>query len=225
MFMSKVNTERGNAWYYVHSITIFKYVQLHTLWATFIWHIVVVWTTLCKKILCSKGCYRLKKKASSFFFLPSSWPATQKFNFVSFFILRERESQCFRKKAAHLLWILIFFFLQCSKRRSAFHHGYSVFFTAWKLDFMIFLTADIDHLYWCLRTLGDFVPQRLLLALNGPGVAIDKDALYYIIYYIYEAIGSILTYSLYVSCAYRTFGNRGNGYHVSPQTISLPAAK
>lgn len=58
---------------------------------------------------------------------------------------------------------------------------------------MIFLTADIDHLYWCLRTLGDFVPQRLLLALNGPGVAIDKDALYYIIYYIYEAIGSILT--------------------------------
>lgn len=68
MFMSKVNTERGNAWYYVHSITIFKYVQLHTLWATFIWHIVVVWTTLCKKILCSKGCYRLKKKASSFFF-------------------------------------------------------------------------------------------------------------------------------------------------------------
>lgn len=61
---------------------------------------------------------------------------------------------------------------------------------------MIFLRADIDHLYWCLKTLCDFVPQRLLLALNGPGVAIDKDALYYIIYYIYEAIGSILTYSL-----------------------------
>lgn len=224
MFMSKVNTERGNAWYYVNSITIFKYVQLHTLWATFIWHIVVVWTILCKKILCSKGCYRLKKKASSFFFCLLA-DQLHKSSTLSASLFWERESQCFRKKAAHLLWILIFFFLQCSKRRSAFHHGYSVFFTAWKLDFMIFLTADIDHLYWCLRTLGDFVPQRLLLALNGPGVAIVKDALYYIIYYIDEAIGSILTYSLYVSCAYRTFGNRGNGYHVSPQTISLPAAK